>query len=90
MSIKFPGGSVASAAPWEFNGSSDQFIVIDDPIALCHTPEPAVWKATTGPAKSVSLTATVTVLVVAVRLMIDKDEVLRVSTPGLAGVHVDV
>ena len=88
--IKFPGVSFGRSAPWPLLGSSNQFNVIVEPIAFCHVPEPAVWKEATGPVKSVSLTAKVTVLVVFVVLIIESEEVLRMSGPGLAGVPVDV
>ena len=88
--IKFPGVSFGRSAPWPLLGSSNQFNVIDEPIAFCQVPEPAVSNEATGPMKSVSLTATVTVFVVFVVLMIESEEVLRMSGPALAGVPVDV
>ena len=53
--IKFPGVSFGRSAPWPLLGSSNQFNVIDEPIAFCQVPEPAVSNEATGPMKSVSL-----------------------------------
>ena len=90
VSIKLPGVSVAVSAPCPFNGSSYQFKVALEPFAICHVPAPAVVKALTGPKKSVSPIAKTTVLAVAVVLITDNEDELRVLSPGLAGVPVDI
>jgi hypothetical protein len=84
-----PGVSNAVLAPWRFSGSSNQFRMMFEPAAFTQVPEPVRLKLLTGAEKLVSLTATVASLDAPALLMIDKDEVLMRSWPGLAGVPVE-